>query len=129
MIILEDDLEKLMLSKKVMELSCESYQELSERLHHLQPHMQASTGCWDDTICQVERMLRRAGGCSGEEVAGGQIIKMTFYLNLFQVSVCTDRCQFWINRIFSKVVSVAALNQPTISNYNVVAQLQPLVPI
>ncbi|XP_008313676.1 vezatin isoform X2 [Cynoglossus semilaevis] len=69
MIILEDDLEKLMLSKKVMELSCESYQELSERLHHLQPHMQASTGCWDDTICQVERMLRRAGGCSGHHEA------------------------------------------------------------
>lgn len=67
MIILEDDLEKLMVSKGPMEVTCESYQELSDRLHHLHPHMQASTGCWEDTIGQVERMLRRANTCPGEE--------------------------------------------------------------
>ncbi|XP_026182671.1 vezatin isoform X2 [Mastacembelus armatus] len=65
MIILEDDLEKLMVSKELPELTCEGYQDLSDRLHQLQPHMQASTSCWEDTISQVERMLRRANSCPG----------------------------------------------------------------
>ncbi|KAM9334793.1 vezatin [Symphorus nematophorus] len=65
MIILEDDLEKLMVSKEPTELTFEGYQDLSDRLHQLQPHMQASTGCWEDTISQVERMLRRANACPG----------------------------------------------------------------
>ncbi|XP_073336644.1 vezatin isoform X2 [Pagrus major] len=65
MIILEDDLEKLMVSKEQPELTFEGYQDLSDRLHQLQPHMQASTGCWEDTICQVERMLRRVNACPG----------------------------------------------------------------
>ncbi|XP_056131904.1 vezatin [Lampris incognitus] len=65
MIILEDDLEKLMVAKEPVELTCEGYQELSHRLHHLKPHMQASTSCWDDTITQVERMLKRASTCAG----------------------------------------------------------------
>ncbi|CAG5927359.1 unnamed protein product [Menidia menidia] len=63
MIILEDDLEKLMVSKELTELTLDGYKDLSERLHQLQPHMQASAGCWEDTICQVERMLRRANSC------------------------------------------------------------------
>uniref|UniRef100_A0A3Q3MR02 Vezatin n=1 Tax=Mastacembelus armatus TaxID=205130 RepID=A0A3Q3MR02_9TELE len=66
MIILEDDLEKLMVSKELPELTCEGYQDLSDRLHQLQPHMQASTSCWEDTISQVERMLRRANSCNAE---------------------------------------------------------------
>ncbi|XP_029317403.1 LOW QUALITY PROTEIN: vezatin [Cottoperca gobio] len=65
MIILEDDLEKLMVSKEPSELTFEGYQELSDRLHQLQPHMQAGTGCWEDTICQVDRMLRRVNACPG----------------------------------------------------------------
>ncbi|XP_042367262.1 vezatin isoform X2 [Plectropomus leopardus] len=65
MIILEDDLEKLMVAKEPAELTYEGYQDLSDRLHQLQPHMQASTGCWEDTICQVERMLRRVNACPG----------------------------------------------------------------
>ncbi|XP_028255839.1 vezatin isoform X2 [Parambassis ranga] len=65
MIILEDDLEKLMVSKELTELTLEGYQDLSDRLHQLQPHMQASTGCWEDTISQVERMLKRANTCPG----------------------------------------------------------------
>ncbi|XP_041636571.1 vezatin isoform X2 [Cheilinus undulatus] len=69
MIILEDDLEKLMVAKEPTELSFEGYQELSDRLHQLQPHMQASTGCWEDTISQVERMLRRANACPGNAEA------------------------------------------------------------
>ncbi|KAK2859151.1 hypothetical protein Q5P01_003771 [Channa striata] len=65
MIILEDDLEKMMVSKEPTELTFEGYQDLNDRLHQLQPHMQASAGCWEDTISQVERMLRRANSCPG----------------------------------------------------------------
>ncbi|XP_053718167.1 vezatin isoform X1 [Synchiropus splendidus] len=71
MIILEDDLEKLMVSKEPTELTLEGYQDLSERLHQLQPHMQASSGCWEDTLSQVDRMLRRAG--AGNSDAGNQV--------------------------------------------------------
>lgn len=67
MIILEDDLEKMMVSKEPREMPFEGYQELCDRLHQLQPHMQASTGCWDDTIGQVERMLKRASLTSDAE--------------------------------------------------------------
>lgn len=77
MIILEDDLEKLMVSKELTELTLEGYQDLSDRLHQLQPHMQASTGCWEDTISQVERMLRRANACTGE---AGQTYNVRFDL-------------------------------------------------
>nr|XP_057922863.1 vezatin [Doryrhamphus excisus] len=72
MIILEDDLEKLMVSKEPTELTLEGYRDLSERLHQLEPHMQASAGCWDDTVGQVERMLRRAGACPGTTEAPDQ---------------------------------------------------------
>uniref|UniRef100_A0A8C8D430 Vezatin n=1 Tax=Oncorhynchus tshawytscha TaxID=74940 RepID=A0A8C8D430_ONCTS len=65
MIILEDDLEKLMVTKEAMEVTVEGYQDLQERLGRLQPHMQASAGCWEDTVGQVERMLRRANTCPG----------------------------------------------------------------
>uniref|UniRef100_A0A673NFK2 Vezatin n=1 Tax=Sinocyclocheilus rhinocerous TaxID=307959 RepID=A0A673NFK2_9TELE len=58
-IILEDDLEKLMVAKETEEMTCAGYQDLKERLQLLQPHMQASTCCWDDTLAQVDRMLRR----------------------------------------------------------------------
>uniref|UniRef100_A0A1A8HPJ1 Vezatin n=1 Tax=Nothobranchius kuhntae TaxID=321403 RepID=A0A1A8HPJ1_NOTKU len=66
MIILEDDLEKLMVSRELTELTLEGYRDLNERLQQLHPHMQASTGCWEDTINQVERMLRRANACQAK---------------------------------------------------------------
>uniref|UniRef100_A0A8C1I2U6 Vezatin n=1 Tax=Cyprinus carpio carpio TaxID=630221 RepID=A0A8C1I2U6_CYPCA len=62
-IILEDDLEKLMVAKETEEMTCAGYQELKERLQLLQPHMQASTCSWDDTLAQVDRMLRRVSSC------------------------------------------------------------------
>lgn len=65
MIILEDDLEKLMVSNEPTELTFEGYQELSQRLNQLQPHMQASSGCWEETVSQVDQMLRRANAASG----------------------------------------------------------------
>ncbi|XP_007235029.3 vezatin isoform X2 [Astyanax mexicanus] len=66
-IILEDELEKLMVAKEAEEVTCAGYQELRERLHLLQPHMQASSCCWDDMTAQVERMLRRVTSCPGNE--------------------------------------------------------------
>ncbi|XP_077399543.1 vezatin isoform X2 [Vanacampus margaritifer] len=72
MIILEDDLEKLMVSKEPSELTLEGYRDLSDRLKQLQPHMQASGGCWDDTVGQVERMLRRANECPGNSAGQNQ---------------------------------------------------------
>ncbi|KAF5907978.1 vezatin isoform X2, partial [Clarias magur] len=74
-IILEDELEKLMVDKESEEVTCAGYQELRERLHLLQPHMQASSCCWEDMTAQVERMLRRVTHCPGsadspEEAAG-----------------------------------------------------------
>uniref|UniRef100_A0A8C4YWL4 Vezatin n=1 Tax=Gadus morhua TaxID=8049 RepID=A0A8C4YWL4_GADMO len=65
MIILEDDLEKMMVCGERVAapppLSGEGYLELSQRLHTLQPHMQASNSCWEETVGQVDRMLRRTG--------------------------------------------------------------------
>ncbi|XP_060745566.1 vezatin isoform X2 [Tachysurus vachellii] len=66
-IILEDELEKLMVTKESEEVTCAGYQELRERLHLLQPHMQASSCCWEDMTAQVERMLRRVTHCPGSE--------------------------------------------------------------
>lgn len=65
-IILEDELEKLMVDKESEEVTCAGYQELRERLHLLQPHMQASSCCWEDMTAQVERMLRRVTHCPGQ---------------------------------------------------------------
>ncbi|XP_057710794.1 vezatin [Corythoichthys intestinalis] len=70
MIILEDDLEKLMVSKEPRELTAEGYRDLSDRLQQLQPHMRASAGCWDDTVGQVERMLKRADDRPGDAEGG-----------------------------------------------------------
>lgn len=64
-IILEDELEKLMVAKETVAMTVSGYQELQERLRMLQPHVQASTGIWDDTLTQVDRMLRRATNCTG----------------------------------------------------------------
>ncbi|XP_035281903.1 vezatin isoform X2 [Anguilla anguilla] len=70
MIILEDELEKLMVSRETTEVTDSGYQELQDRLRLLQPHMQASSTCWDDTVAQVERMLRRAGSRPDDSLAG-----------------------------------------------------------
>ncbi|XP_041934048.1 vezatin isoform X1 [Alosa sapidissima] len=64
-IILEDELEKLMVAKETVAMTVAGYQELQERLTLLQPHMQASSGIWDDTLAQVDKMLRRATNCTG----------------------------------------------------------------
>ncbi|CAM5081601.1 unnamed protein product [Natator depressus] len=58
-IILEDELEKLVSSKETQELTLEAYQVLEQKLKLIQPHIQASNSCWEEAISQVEKMVRR----------------------------------------------------------------------
>ncbi|KFV71480.1 Vezatin, partial [Dryobates pubescens] len=58
-IILEDELEKLVSTKETAELTTEAHQALEQKLKFIQPHMQASNSCWEEAISQVERMSGR----------------------------------------------------------------------
>ncbi|KAL2309602.1 hypothetical protein Nmel_005816, partial [Mimus melanotis] len=55
-IILEDELEKLVSTKEIPELTTEAHQILEQKLKFIQPHIQASNGCWEEAISQVEKM-------------------------------------------------------------------------
>lgn len=59
MIILEDELEKVMNSKESPELTWEAYQIADQKFKLIQPHMHASNSCWEEAISQVEKMIRR----------------------------------------------------------------------
>ncbi|KAG5830409.1 hypothetical protein ANANG_G00310310 [Anguilla anguilla] len=56
-IILEDELDKLLVSPETAETA--RAQDLRDRLRLLQPHMQASRGCWEDAVAQERPGLRR----------------------------------------------------------------------
>ncbi|NXL86550.1 VEZA protein, partial [Alectura lathami] len=58
-IILEDELEKLVSTKETPELTTEAHQVLEQKLKFIQPHMQASNSCWEEAISQVEKMSGR----------------------------------------------------------------------
>ncbi|XP_027398926.1 vezatin isoform X2 [Bos indicus x Bos taurus] len=58
-IILEDELEKLVCIKETQELVSEAYQILEQKLKLIQPHVQASNNCWEEAISQVDKLLRR----------------------------------------------------------------------
>ncbi|XP_057877946.1 vezatin isoform X5 [Melospiza melodia melodia] len=58
-IILEDELEKLVSTKETPELTTEARQVLEQKLKFLQPHIQASNSCWEEAISQVEKMSGR----------------------------------------------------------------------
>ncbi|OXB76914.1 UNVERIFIED_CONTAM: hypothetical protein H355_002385 [Colinus virginianus] len=55
-IILEDELEKLVSTKEAPELTTEAHHVLEQKLKFIQPHMQASNSCWEEAISQVEKM-------------------------------------------------------------------------
>ncbi|KAB1270494.1 Vezatin, partial [Camelus dromedarius] len=57
-IILEDELEKLVCTKETQELVLEAYQILEQKLKLIQPHVQASNNCWEEAISQVDKLLR-----------------------------------------------------------------------
>ncbi|XP_053572862.1 vezatin isoform X2 [Bombina bombina] len=58
-IILEDELEKLTCSKEIQTMPVEASLILEEKLKMIQPHVQASNTCWEEALCQVERMIKR----------------------------------------------------------------------
>ncbi|XP_062441451.1 vezatin isoform X3 [Rhea pennata] len=58
-IILEDELEKLISTKETHDLTTEAHQVLEQKLMFIQPHIQASNSCWEEAISQVEKMSRR----------------------------------------------------------------------
>ncbi|NXU57182.1 VEZA protein, partial [Turnix velox] len=55
-IILEDELEKLVSTKETPEMTTEAHQVLEQKLKFIQPHIQASNSCWEEAISQVEKM-------------------------------------------------------------------------
>lgn len=65
MIILEDELEKLASSKETQSMTTEASFILEEKLRLIQPHVQASNTCWEEALCQVERMVRRPPAIKG----------------------------------------------------------------
>ncbi|XP_010015988.1 PREDICTED: vezatin-like, partial [Nestor notabilis] len=58
-IILEDELEKLVSTKETPELTTKAHQVLEQKLKFIQPHMQASNSSWEEAISQVEKMSGR----------------------------------------------------------------------
>ncbi|XP_045409167.1 vezatin isoform X4 [Lemur catta] len=69
-IILEDELEKLVCTKETQELVSEAYQILEQKLKLIQPHVQASNNCWEEAIAQVDKLLRRNTDKKGKPEAG-----------------------------------------------------------
>ncbi|KAL6074957.1 hypothetical protein STEG23_031647 [Scotinomys teguina] len=58
-IILEDELEKLVCTKETQELLSEAYPILEQKLKLIEPHVHASNSCWEEAISQVDKLLRR----------------------------------------------------------------------
>ncbi|KAM4037056.1 vezatin isoform 2-T2 [Anomaloglossus baeobatrachus] len=58
-IVLEDELEKLTALKESHGMTPEASLILEEKLKMIQPHVQASNTCWEEALCQVERMVRK----------------------------------------------------------------------
>ncbi|XP_020862127.1 vezatin isoform X2 [Phascolarctos cinereus] len=69
-IILEDELEKLVGTKEANALESEAYQVLEQKLKLLQPRVQASNSCWEEALSQVDKLVRRNSDKKGKpEVA------------------------------------------------------------
>ncbi|NP_001083222.1 vezatin [Xenopus laevis] len=58
-IVLEDELDKLSSCKEMQAVTPEASLMLEEKLRIIQPHVQASNTCWEEALCQVERMVRK----------------------------------------------------------------------
>ncbi|XP_066447642.1 vezatin isoform X2 [Eleutherodactylus coqui] len=58
-IILEDELEKLTALKESQGIIPEASLILEEKIKMIQPHVLASNTCWEEALCQVERMVRK----------------------------------------------------------------------
>ncbi|KAG9342353.1 hypothetical protein JZ751_016855 [Albula glossodonta] len=96
-IILEDELEKLMVSGETVETV--GVEDLQDRLRLLQPHMQASCGCWEDTCAQVDRMLHRVTNCPAHQAVG----IFSFVLKEIKLPGCREGTGF-TSRIIPAVI-------------------------
>ncbi|XP_074127389.1 vezatin isoform X2 [Sminthopsis crassicaudata] len=65
-IILEDELEKLVGTKEANALASEAYQILEQKLKLLQPRVQASNSCWEEALSQVDKLVRRNSDKKGK---------------------------------------------------------------
>uniref|UniRef100_A0A8C3JNL5 Vezatin n=1 Tax=Calidris pygmaea TaxID=425635 RepID=A0A8C3JNL5_9CHAR len=65
-IILEDELEKLVSTKETPEMTTEAHQVLEQKLRFIQPHIQASNSCWEEAISQVEKMSGKNSNKKGK---------------------------------------------------------------
>ncbi|XP_053441564.1 vezatin isoform X2 [Nycticebus coucang] len=87
-IILEDELEKLVCTKETQELVSEAYQILEQKLKLIQPHVQASNSCWEEAISQVDKLLRRNTdkkgkpevACENPHCAAAPLMKPTLHI-------------------------------------------------
>ncbi|XP_028669284.1 vezatin isoform X3 [Erpetoichthys calabaricus] len=65
-IILEDDLEKMMVTKDPEEKTCSLYLDLEQKLSFIHPHMKASTSCWEEAVSLIDKMVRRGTDPKGK---------------------------------------------------------------
>ncbi|GAB1295506.1 Vezatin [Apodemus speciosus] len=65
-IILEDELEKLVCTKETQELLSDAYPVLEQKLKLIEPHVQASNSCWEEAVSQVDKLLRRKSDKKGK---------------------------------------------------------------
>ncbi|NXG41424.1 VEZA protein, partial [Psilopogon haemacephalus] len=76
-IILEDELEKLVSTKETPELTTEAHQVLEQKLKFIQPHLQASNSCWEEAISQVEKMSGRNPNQKGKSEVSCESLQRT----------------------------------------------------
>ncbi|XP_078091304.1 vezatin [Mustelus asterias] len=68
-ISLEDYLEKFFESQEQHEITLEVYNNLNQKLKLIQPHMDASINCWDETSNQVDKLVHKSVNNKGKPVA------------------------------------------------------------
>ncbi|XP_072327989.1 vezatin isoform X2 [Scyliorhinus torazame] len=68
-ITLEDYLEKLFESQEQHETTQEVCSGLDQKLKSIQPHMEASMNCWDETRNLVDKLMHKTVGNKGKPVA------------------------------------------------------------
>lgn len=96
-IILEDELEKLVSTKETPELTTEAHQVLEQKLKFIQPHMQASNSCWEEAISQVEKMSGKNPNKKGKyESLIWQLMEYTLEMEWSNGSKTAFRLHIWI---------------------------------
>ncbi|XP_078409821.1 vezatin [Cetorhinus maximus] len=68
-ITLEDYLEKLLESQEQHKITVEVFNGLHQKLKSIQPHMEASINCWDETSNQVDKLVHKSMDNKGRPAA------------------------------------------------------------